>query len=138
MKFKHFATIAVAALVMAAAPPQYEAPRARSPWSRFVEGARSFAHNPFGLVHREPRRRMPVPDVAEPQHHPRKDASAETMHLSVPQPQPGARQMSAFLPESIAADRAARQTSPTKRAAWFSRDKRKRRTVSEFMAQEKP
>jgi hypothetical protein len=137
MKLKHLATIAVAALVMAAAPPLQEAPRARSPWSRLVDGAKTFAHNPFGLVHRGPRQSMPASDGAEPHGQPKKDVRGDPT-LSAPRPDSGARRASAFGAESIAADGAARKTPQAKHATWLSRGQRKSRTMSEFMAQEKP
>jgi hypothetical protein len=138
MKLKHLATFAALAFLLAAAPPPREAPPARSPWSRLVEGAKAFAHNPFGLVHRQPRGRMSVPDVAYPGKHSPNDVSAEAIDASAPRPEAGAQQRSAFLPESIAADRAASKPPQAKRAGWFSRGNSKSRSASEFMAQEKP
>jgi hypothetical protein len=134
MKFKSVATIAVVVLAMGAAPP-FEAGGRRSAWSGFVEGVKQFAHNPFGLARRGKRQKTQSPNDAAPG---RQTSQAPTAQRPLPRPNGGVRQTTALLPEPKAAPGAGGQTPHAKRATLYSRPKRRARTISEYMAEEKP
>lgn len=127
MKLTSLAIVALAVLTMAAAPQEESRGGHRSAWSGLVEGAKSFVHNPFGLVHREQPQAaagrgagMPDPRKAQPRGTPRSAAVRDGR----------------VRPATATA--VANEPARSKRATLFSRHKRPSRTISEYMAQEKP
>lgn len=128
MKPRYLAIIAWAALLMAAAPPPADTREHGSIWSRIVARTKALVHNPFGPAR---------PDAGN-QRPPTHGTVRRRPTTSGPPSRRQPLQTSAFAPESIAADIAARKSPRAERTAWFSREKPRRRTVSEYMAQEKP
>jgi len=123
-KTKYLATIALAALAMAAAPASDEAAPRASSWSRIVGGAKGFVQNPFGLLRRAARERGPETNLSPEITGPRRD--------------PLVRQATARAAKSPAKAPAAARPPEASRAIWFSRPQRESRTVFQYMAEEKP
>jgi len=128
-KRRQLAAIACALLALAAAPPAEHRGGSPSAWSRIVQKAKTILHDPFGRGAREAEKSSNQVGVA-----PRR-LPGSSDYTTAPAASPAARQVSAARP--IGKPGAA-ETSAVKRASWWSRPKRPSRTVSEYMAQEKP
>lgn len=134
MKLKSLATIAVAVLAMAAAPPRESGGGRRSTWGSLVDGVKAFAHNPFGLARRGTRHDAQSPNRAAPAMPTHEVPAAQR---TAPRSMSNVRQATSLLPESKATSGRGKAL-PVKRATLFSRSKRRARSISEYMAQEKP
>jgi hypothetical protein len=111
-------TIALAILALAAAPPPSESSARRSPWRVIVERTKAMAHDPFGRK-RDDRRPPEAAVVGKPGRAAQGEGTASRPTARSPFPtEPTAPQV--------------------KRSSWLSRAKSRPRTVSEFMAQQKP
>ena len=136
MKSRQFVILVVASLMMAAAPPSAQYMPARgypSAWDRFVEGTKRFLHDPLGRHRADPRALPP-------------DLDADSLD--------NRRAGSVFAPKTMKRDDQVRQATATDEApakvappvkptkpqlrSLFSRKRGPSRTVSEFMAEEKP
>ena len=124
MKPKQWAILLLAMWLMAAAPPDQRYVPPTSLWSRFVAAAKRLVHVPFGQPRHEPAnwnapRAGSVLSTSPPEHEAtvRRDDDV--------------RQATAVEP--------AAEATRTARKPWlFSRPERPSRTVSDFMAEEKP
>ncbi|REK07169.1 MAG: hypothetical protein DWQ37_21710 [Planctomycetota bacterium] len=106
--------IGLAVLAMAAAPPATVQHAPPSGWNRFVAGAKGFFRNPLGTRRSTPN--MPAPD------------DTVVPELTLP-PEHGTPQVPTT------------PRRPVRRASWIDflkRQRRASRTVSEYMAEEKP
>ncbi len=135
MKSQRLIVFALAVLLMAAAPPIAPRPAAPSWWSRIVAGAKQFVHDPLGSLHSPPRSLPPEPDLLDADN--RRAGSA----LAPPSP---ALQRDALVRPAAAVEKVTPPAAPlrkpqkTAKRSLFSRNRSPSRTVSEYMAEEKP
>jgi hypothetical protein len=122
-KWTQIVTLAVALLALAAAPAAQEKSASRSSWSRMVDRAKAIVPNPFA------RETRAVPGKA--------GSAANGSAGQAPVADQGVRRASASRP-IVKAPLSARPPATANKSSWFTRGKRKSRTVSEYMAQEKP
>jgi hypothetical protein len=135
-KCTQLVTIVAAVLALAAAPTTEESGAGRSPWSRMVERAKAMVHDPFGREHRDARGgKVSAPMGVQRSQH---DTAADAKNPPGPAADRGVRQASASRPIAKSAGGAKPSAAASKRPSWLARVKRKPRTVSEYMAQEKP
>ncbi len=134
MKFQRYAVPGLALLLMAAAPPS--APRAEFPstWSRIVAGAKRFVHDPLGRAQSAPPTLPPQLEIDG-----QRTGSAFAGKPQKPSRDEQVRPATAVEKEALDAP-AKKVSRPRKspRTSIFSRERRPSRTLSEYMAEEKP
>ena len=128
------AVLALAVLLTAAAPPSAQQGEFPSTWSRIVAAAKRFARDPLGRTPTEPPTLPPQLEI---------DGQRAGSVLSQQSPQ--ARRDQQVKPATavetvVSAPPAKKVARPQKavRTSLFSRDRRPTRTISEYMAEEKP